>query len=415
MNILIIEKKARDRELLLKLLKEKKGQIFAAIDAKSALTYLQSHSFDLIFSDLQGVQLLDQFKQRPEKVPLIFLAETVSSPFSNVQAILHKPFEQRELEEIFQRLSKRQILLPTVIAKSPQMREVLRQLEKIAKSHSNVFISGESGTGKEVIASSIHALSKRAVAPFIKVNCAAFPDTLIESEFFGHEKGAFTGAHSRREGRFERADKGTLLLDEVTEIPPSLQAKLLRVVQEMQFERLGGSEAIQIDVRLISTSNREMTEAIDHKQFRSDLYYRLGVLPLHLPPLRERKEDILPLAGYFLEEIMGRDHIMKKIFSEEAEKTLLEYPWPGNIRELKNVIEHCLIMHEGEIIAKEDLHFQKKLLLKRDKPSPLQGKTLKEVEKLCIEEMLKTHHFNKSKAAAALGISVKALGHKLES
>ncbi|MBS0622025.1 MAG: sigma-54-dependent Fis family transcriptional regulator [Verrucomicrobia bacterium] len=228
-----------------------------------------------------------------------------------------------------------------VVAASPVMQELLEQARRIARSEASVFITGESGVGKEVIANYIHQLSRRS-GHFVRVNCAAIPDTLIESEFFGHEKGAFTGASARRVGRFEQAHRGSLLLDEVSEMPHHLQAKLLRAIQEMEFQRLGSCENVKVNVRLIATSNRIIEEALREKQLRPDLFYRLNVIPLHLPPLRERKEDIAPLAEHFLK---GR-----KILSQETLDRFLAHSWPGNVRELYNAIERAVTLADGPCI-----------------------------------------------------------------
>lgn len=298
-----------------------------------------------------------------------------------------------------------------IIIESPIMQHILESIGKIAKSNANVFISGESGTGKEVIAKIIHNLSKRRSDPFIKVNCAALPDTLIESEFFGHEKGAFTGALCKRLGRFELADKGTLLLDEISEVPMHLQAKLLRVVQEQEFERLGGMIPIKVNVRLISTSNRNMKESIEEKQFREDLYYRLNVVPIHLPPLRERREDIIPLARHFLAQFAKKSDIPLSKLSPAAEKKLLSYHFPGNIRELSNLMEQLLVMAGGDIITEDSLQFEPPL---SKNALTLAGLSLKELEKQHILETLKTTHFNRTKAAEVLGISTRTLRNKLK-
>jgi two-component system response regulator AtoC len=287
------------------------------------------------------------------------------------------------------------------------MKKIIHEIEHIAKSNANVFITGETGTGKEVIAHLIHYNSLRNHKPFIKVNCAAIPDALVESEFFGHEKGAFTGAVNKRLGRFELAHGGSLLLDEVTEIPLHLQAKLLRITQEEEFERIGGSKSIQVDVRLISTSNRSMREAIANKVIREDLYYRLNVVPIHLPPLRERKEDIVPLANYFIERTCMENHLDRKKLSADAEKKLLLYPWPGNVRELANVIERAIVMGDSKIITGEQL------MLEGFNLNGLgMGKTLAELERQLIVETLQTHQ-NELKAAETLGISLKKFKDKL--
>ncbi|MCP5503646.1 MAG: sigma-54-dependent Fis family transcriptional regulator [Chlamydiales bacterium] len=406
-KVLIIEKELSSRELLLSLLKGKEFQLFTVEDGMSALELLQKRSFDLIFSDIKGIKTLDRSSRRPLGTPIVHLSDEQDPLLKDVDHVLKKPFSEKGIHQLLLLLDKGKDQ-KKVVAESPQMKRILREVEKIAKSHSNVFIFGESGTGKEVIAGLIHAYSRRKEHPFIRVNCAALPDTLIESEFFGHEKGAFTGALQKRMGRFERADKGTLLLDEVSEIPLALQAKLLRVVQEQEFERVGGTEAIHIDVRLVSTSNREMKEAIHEKTFRADLYYRLNVIPIYLPPLRERKEDILPLAHHFLVEVCQRDQIPLKIFSKKAEEKLLNYSWPGNIRELRNVIEHGVVMDYSNIIEEEHLLID---LNRSEEVLPIV--TIKELEKKHILKMLDHFDGNRTQAAKALGISIRTLRNKL--
>ncbi|MCB1072920.1 MAG: sigma-54-dependent Fis family transcriptional regulator [Chlamydiia bacterium] len=407
-KVLIIEKELSSRELLLSLLKGKEFQLFTVEDGMSALELLQKRSFDLIFSDIKGIKTLDRSSRRPLGTPIVHLSDEQDPLLKDVDHVLKKPFSEKGIHQLLLLLLDKGKDQKKVVAESPQMKRILREVEKIAKSHSNVFIFGESGTGKEVIAGLIHAYSRRKEHPFIRVNCAALPDTLIESEFFGHEKGAFTGALQKRMGRFERADKGTLLLDEVSEIPLALQAKLLRVVQEQEFERVGGTEAIHIDVRLVSTSNREMKEAIHEKTFRADLYYRLNVIPIYLPPLRERKEDILPLAHHFLVEVCQRDQIPLKIFSKKAEEKLLNYSWPGNIRELRNVIEHGVVMDYSNIIEEEHLLID---LNRSEEVLPIF--TIKELEKKHILKMLDHFDGNRTQAAKALGISIRTLRNKL--
>lgn len=288
-----------------------------------------------------------------------------------------------------------------VIAESPYMKKLFEDLPKIAKSCASVLINGESGTGKEVIAHAIHYQSPRAEGAFVKVNCAAIPEALLESEFFGHEKGAFTGAINRRMGRFELANSGTLLLDEISEIPLSLQSKLLRAIQEQEFERVGGTKSLRVDVRFISTSNRNMKEAIEQKHFREDLFYRLNVVPIFLPPLRDRREDIIPLAESFLES-----HKLNKTLSFEAKQKLLDYPWPGNIRELANVIERTVVMSSGELIAPEHLALETQV-------APFEILTLRELEKRHILDALAIYGHNRTRTAKILGISVRTLRNKL--
>ena len=316
-----------------------------------------------------------------------------------------------EGEVAIQAEQKKQLL----IVESAMMKQLLSDVSLIAKSSSSVFISGESGTGKEVIASAIHAQSPRHAQPFIKVNCAAIPATLLESEFFGHEKGAFTGALQKKLGRFELAHKGTLLLDEISEIPLELQAKLLRAVQEMEFERVGGVQSIEVDVRLISTSNRPMREAIEQKLFREDLYYRLNVVPIHLPPLRERGADILPLAEFFLKRLCEENRKPLKRLCANAKRKLTDYHWPGNIRELANVMERTVIMNEAESIEAHQVYLDLSCPVKESPSATLPvGITLAELEKRLILETLSQEKGNRTRAASVLGISLRTLRNKLK-
>lgn len=295
------------------------------------------------------------------------------------------------------------------IAVSAGMKKILEDVARIAKSHASVFICGESGTGKEVVSQALHDASPRAGNPFIKVNCAAIPEPLIESEFFGHEKGAFTGAIQKRLGRFELAHNGTLLLDEVSEIPLSLQAKLLRAVQEQEFERIGGSVPIRVNVRIISTSNRNMKEAVEKKCFREDLFYRLNVVPIHLPALRDRSEDILPLAESFLSKFCVENRKPSKSLAIAAKNKLTGYAWPGNIRELANVIERTVVMHSGEVIEAEELILDS---AQQVQSFPL-GLSLQQLEKQHILQTLASHQHNRTKTAEVLGISLRTLRNKL--
>ncbi len=304
----------------------------------------------------------------------------------------------------------------SIIAESPVMKALFLDIVKIAKSNASVFLTGESGTGKEVIANAIHQLSPRASASFIRVNCAAIPETLLESEFFGHEKGSFTGAMQRRFGRFEMANNGTLLLDEISEIPLVLQPKLLRVIQEQEFERVGGTHPIRVDVRLIATSNRNMQTAIEKNLFREDLFFRLHVIPLKIPPLRQRKEDILPLAELFLQRLCIENQQELKSLSIQAKELLVAYPWPGNIRELANVIERTVVLHTGKTIKAEDLKIPMSCSLASPPTfgaNPGSLHTLEAVEQAHILATLKTYGNNKTKAAKSLGISLRTLRNKV--
>jgi len=393
---LILSPKIAECQHLASFLKEKAFESHFALDDLDAMCQIKETGYDLIVCDRNCDQLLiEDIKKHAPKSHLLLLD------------MLSRSHENSLSEACQQIVSQRDDL----IAKSPIMQKLLADALKIANSHANVFISGESGTGKEVIAKFIHDHSPRSKHPFIKVNCAALPETLIEAEFFGHEKGAFTGAIKRHIGRFERADLGSLLLDEITEVPLSLQAKLLRAVQEGEFERLGGMNPINVNVRLISTSNRNMEEAMEKGLFRKDLYYRLNVVPLHLPPLRERKEDIIPLAEHFLTRACTKNHKGAKSLSKAAKERLISYDFPGNIRELSNIIEHAVVLDRGPIIQAEDLPIKQRV--KHYLPQMAHSMTLEELERWFIEKTLKECKHNKTHTAKALGIHVRTLRNKL--
>ncbi len=402
------------------------GQLTTVRNSLLVLQILAESAFDLII--LEDLETLKLVKSLYPKTPLV-LATPIASIEQAVEAVqlgaldyIVKPLTVEMVEKVVAKAQLKSSTSPImskfrgrreeILADSLVMRQVLSDIIKVAQSNAAVFISGESGTGKEVIAHAIHYQSSRLNLPFIKVNCAAIPETLIESEFFGHEKGSFTGAIEKRLGRFEQAHKGTLLLDEISEIPLGVQAKLLRVVQEQEFERVGGVRPIKVDVRLISTSNRHMKEMIEQKMFREDLYFRLNVVPIQLPPLRERKEDILTLADYFLERFSEENNKRKKQLSASAQKRLLEYPWPGNIRELANTIERAVVMNSGDLIEADHLRL--------DPSSPAllsvpvaKEMTLADLEKQHILETLAACNHNRTRAAKSLGISVRTLRNKL--
>src|SRR3984957_20386605 len=377
---LIVDAELSSCNFLRELIRKRKGEVFIAENDKIALEYLDQHLFDLVICDTKSLDTLKAVKAKSAK-SLIILTTAYASIESAVEAMrqgafnyLLKPLTAETIETMLDKVQEHIDLIQEndylreeistqpdrkkhlLIAESEMMKKIMEDVSKIAKSSSSVFISGESGTGKEMIAHAIHAQSHRLLQPFIKVNCAAIPATLLESEFFGHERGAFTGAINKKLGRFELADKGTLLLDEVSEIPLELQSKLLRAVQEMEFERVGGIRPIQVDVRLISTSNRSMKEAVEQKLFREDLYYRLNVVPIHLPPLRERKEDTLPLAEFFLRRLCEDNQNPMKRLSTSAKQTLAQYSWPGNIRELANVIERTVVMNATDVLEAHQIY-----------------------------------------------------------
>lgn len=293
------------------------------------------------------------------------------------------------------------------------MRKIIEILDKVAPTQAAVLIQGESGTGKEVIARYLHKLSKRSSGPYVGINLAAIPDTLLESELFGYEKGAFTGAYATRIGKFELANEGTILLDEVTEISMGLQAKLLRVLQEKQIDRVGSKAPIAVDFRVISTTNREIEEDIREGRFRKDLYFRLNVIPIKVPPLRDRRDDIIPLASHFIAKVARREGMEEKFLTSEAKDSLLGYSWPGNVRELENVIERSMILNDGTAITAETV-----TLGMEGGPDILEqhvavGTTIHDMEKNLIMSTLQSVEGNRTKAASLLGISIRTLRNKL--
>jgi DNA-binding NtrC family response regulator len=343
-----------------------------------------------------------------------------------------KPFSPDELELAVDRAVERARLaqenrylrealnepydLRTMVGESTAMRVVYEQVHKVADSRATVLVRGESGTGKELVARAIHQLSPRASQPFIKVNCAALSAGLLESELFGHEKGAFTGAHERKIGRFELADNGTLLLDEVSEISPELQPKLLRALQEREFERVGGNRTIEVDTRIVATSNRDLEKAVADGDFREDLFFRLNVIPIHLPPLRERKEDIEVLLEHFIERYARENGRAIESISQDARKGFLNYDWPGNVRELQNTVERAVVLADSPVL--EPRHFSLnasgRLRPAGDYVSVPIGTTVADMERALIFRTLEKCANNRTHAAKLLGISVRTLRNKLK-
>ena len=437
-KVLVADDEPLLRDFIAEVLRRKGLEVVTVVDGATAIAKLEEGPFDLVITDLKmpgkdGMDVLKASKVLYPQMPVI-LATAYASIETAVEAMklgalnfVLKPFSPEAIEinlekaqELVRQLTENKFLreelplskCPELITNSSAMKKIAHDLEKISKSQASVFITGESGTGKEVIAAAIHRLSTRSAQPFIKVNCAAIPEALVESEFFGHERGAFTGALARKTGRFELADKGTLLLDEVTEIPLALQAKLLRAIQEMEFERVGGSRSVSVDVRILATSNRLMTEAIESKVFREDLYYRLNVVPIHLPALRHRPEDIIPLAEHFLNRFCLENHKPKKIITPRAAQKLLAYHWPGNIRELGNIIERTVVLDFDSVIDSEHLYLD-------SVPPPIPQKSLgtrmslHALEKQLILETFEAEGHNRTKTASSLGISVRTLRNKL--
>lgn len=435
-RVLVVDDEPLMRNFTAETLKRMGKEIVICSNGNEAILRLQQEPFDLVVTDRKmpikdGLEVLKTTKLLHPHCFVIMMT-AFGSIESAVEAMrlgatnyLIKPFPPEALEAAVEqcetqgrlikenRYLRESIGLPHLIAQSPAMKRVLQDLEKIAKSQASVFITGESGTGKEVIAGAIHQLSNRSNHSFVKVNCAAIPETLIESEFFGHEKGSFTGAHIRKTGRFELADEGTLLLDEVTEIPLSLQPKLLRAIQEQEFERVGGTRPIRVNIRFLATSNRNMQEAVESKIFREDLFYRLNVVPIHLPALRQRREDIVSLAQFFLARFCNENHKPEKKFTDLAIQKLLAYHWPGNVRELANIIERTVVLDFAEKIECEHLCLEP-ITPEKPKDDLIVGLTLHEMEKRLILSTLQANDQNRTKSASILGISVRTLRNKLQ-
>jgi len=333
------------------------------------------------------------------------------------QAIkIHRAYdnERKEREELTHELRSR-YSLPNIISISDRMQDVIKTCLKVAKSRASVMIRGESGTGKELIARAIHYESDRSSMPFIALNCAALPETLLEAELFGYEKGAFTGASMTKLGRFELANKGTIFLDEIGDVSQSIQAKLLRVIQEQTFERLGGTRSIKVDVRIIAATNRDLEQMVKNGGFREDLYWRLNVVPIYLPPLRERQDDIPPLIEHFLKKF-NREYNKNVIIAGEAMALFMRYPWPGNVRELENTIERLVVLSEDGVIKVDDIpsYIREGITLRRHNPDDSLIAETERLEKERIIEALKRCSFNQSRAARLLGITQRQIGYKIQ-
>jgi DNA-binding NtrC family response regulator len=331
-------------------------------------------------------------------------------------AVVERAMEKARLVQEAQRLRDRlreRNAVSHIVSSDPKMDAVLELVAQVGPSRASVLVTGESGTGKELIAEAIHAASPRAKAPFVRLHCAALSESLLESELFGHERGAFTGAVARREGRFKQADGGTLLLDEIGEVPPPVQVKLLRFLQERTFERVGGNETLKVDVRVIAATNRDLAAEIRKGTFREDLFYRLNVVTIELPPLRERRGDIPTLASFFLRRYAAENGKTIETFADDALRTLLEYRWPGNVRELENVVERAVVLCEGPRVEKRNLPATLVPSDERDGPPPIPGSTISDLERYAILKTLEACGGSTSKAATVLGVSPRKIQYKL--
>ncbi len=432
-RILIVDDDAGQRSLLDSFLRSQGFETLPVPSGERALEALREGAFNMMISDvrmpgLSGLETLRRARQEHATLPVLLVTayaeirDAVGAMRDGAVNYLSKPIDLDELLAIVRQatgLAKNTPLtfrtdkpLPDyIVAQSPLMQAVLRDASLIAPSESRVLITGESGVGKEVLADVIHAWSSRAEGPLVKVNCAAIPETLLESELFGHEKGAFTGASAQRIGRFELANKGSIFLDEIAEMSPQLQAKLLRVTQDGRFQRVGSNAEIQTNARILAASNRILEEEVKAGRFREDLFYRLNVVELNIPPLRERREDILPLASRFVTEFThGHPR-----FSASVTHCLERYPWPGNVRELRNAMERASLLSRGELILPEHLPARVSATAQQAPAvEPADAERLEEIERQAVSLALRKHGFNRTEAAKALGISRRALLYKLQ-
>ncbi|RKY93164.1 hypothetical protein DRQ15_00015 [candidate division KSB1 bacterium] len=438
-KILVIDNESRMCQLLKTALESEGYQVEIALDGKQGMKIFAFDNFGLVITDLKmpgkdGLQVLEEVKSQSPDTDVILMtayatAQTaVEAMKKGAYDYLIKPFDMEELKlkvrHIFEKknlkrenIGLKQILkekysFENIIGSSGKMQEVFRLVEKVCTEDTTVLIRGESGTGKELIAIAIHQNSPRVNKPFVAVNCAAIPENLLESELFGYEKGAFTGADKRKLGRFELAGEGTIFLDEIGDFSPALQAKLLRVLQTRQIERLGGTESIPIKARVIAATHQNLEELLKQGSFREDLYYRINVFPIFLPPLRERTEDIPALVEHFLKKY-GKPQTQ---ITPEALKILIKYPWPGNVRELENVIERAIILSEGDKIRPEDLppHLQQHKSTSQPIELLEKGLSLREMEKQLLWQALEKAAGNKSQAAKLLGITRRKLYSMME-
>ena len=440
--ILIVEDEAKMRRLLELNLGEDGFTTYSAEDAESGLKLLGQNAVDLVLTDLKlpgmnGLEFLQAIKRQNAALPVVVMtafgsvetaveamktgaSDYVLKPFSlaEMRLVIHKELDVRNLREENRSLREalgKKYSHPNVVARSPKMQEVLATVDRVAPTNSTVLLGGESGVGKDLIARAIHEKSRRASGPFLKINSTAIPENLLESELFGFEKGAFTGAVASKPGKFELADKGTLFLDEIGDVPPATQVKLLRVLQEREFERLGGTKTVKVDVRLIAATNRDLREALEQGTFREDLYYRLNVVPIDIAPLRERKEDIPDLVNLFVSRFAGESGKMIEGITQQAMQILVNYHWPGNVRELQNIVERACALSKGPRLEAGDIHIdQRPSKGGNGAPGFLpEGMTLEQWEDEMVQEALKRANGNKSQAARLLGLSRNALRYRL--
>ncbi len=443
LSILVVDDDPNIRKILKDLLDKEGFHVLTAPDVDKALTTLDAQDFELVITDLKmpgksGMDLVTLVKDRKPATPVIMVTAygdievAVAAMKKGAYDFITKPFDENELLNVIKKalsesrknkelisvyFDKADHALPETIGKAPAIQQVLQTIRKIGPTDSTVLLTGETGVGKELIARAIHLASLRRTSPFVKVNCAAIPETLLESELFGYEKGAFTGAVTNKPGRFEIAQQGTLFLDEIGEIPFHLQAKLLSVLQDKAFERVGGVKTIKVDIRIVAATNQDLQSAVQSGKFRSDLFYRLNVVPIYIPPLRERKDDLIPLVDYFLKKFTTKHQRKIHHVSPEVIASFSNYDWPGNIRELENILERMVLMSEGETLSLDSLPPEIRGTGARSSSHTLKeklGDISHVTEKQMIIDALNKTDQNRTKAAGLLGISRRTLQNKIK-
>jgi len=446
-RILLVEDDRNTLEGLSEILSMENYEVVRAIDGKTGVRELKNSTFnvlltDLVLPDFDGLELANIAWQEQNEIMVVIMTaygsvkHAVSAMKKGVYDYLTKPIDIDELLIVLKKAINQQKLrfdyialkdenkgqnqYDDIIGGSGKMQQVFRQVDKIAGSDATVLIRGESGTGKELIARAIHYNSPRKNKPLLELNCSSIPETLLESELFGHEKGAFTGAHKQMKGKFETADGGTIFLDEIGEMSSNVQVKLLRFLQEKRFNRVGGTSFVTVDIRLIAATNADLEKALEKGKFREDLYYRLNVIPIHIPTLRERPEDISPLTEHFIKKFAQKNHKAIDGIDNSAMKVLVKYAWPGNVRELENAIENAVVMTENSVIRPDDLPFYIKNShnhINLPDFSQLEGMNyrnqLEHADKMIIKKALEETNGNKTHAAKKLGFSIRTMRNKV--
>ncbi len=429
-NILVVDDEKSQREILELILAEEGYDVTTAASGEAALKFAKDRRFDLALTDLKmtgmdGIELLQHLLAFDSSI-IVILLTAHGSIESAKEALrrgafdyLEKPYDKAALLGTINRALDRLDAIDTeIISASPKMESVKKMILKVARSNSTVLIRGESGTGKELIARAVHNQSPRSEEMFQAVNCAAINENLLESELFGHEKGSFTGAHAEKKGLFEIADRGTLFLDEIAELDVGIQAKLLRALQERKIRRVGGTHEINVDVRVIAATNRDLRAMVADGRFRDDLYYRLNVLSIDVPPLRERREDIPVLIDYFLKKHMKNTTLLVTGLTPETKKLMNEYSWPGNVRQLESAIERAILLSEGDLITLEDLPSEVRQEVGPTADGafklPAEGINFEDVERNLITQAMEQTDYNITKAAKLLGLTFRTLQYRLE-